>query len=67
MKRAYTLNELSREVHEPYTSLLAFVRTGQLIPDRCTSRFFIFDESRLGEIKAFLLSIRRHPYNEERR
>jgi hypothetical protein len=57
--RLYTLNEIARETREPYSSLHSLVRNGELKPDSITSRFFLFDSSRLGEIDKFLSSRRR--------
>lgn len=54
MTEMYSLNQLSRKLDFPYQSLLARIRTGELIPDAITGRYFLFDAGRLPAIIDFL-------------
>lgn len=62
MTRLLSLNELSRKTDVPYSTLLELTRRGELCPDALSSRFMLFNESRLGEITAFLNQRRNRNY-----
>jgi hypothetical protein len=59
MTEMLSLNQLSRKLDVPYQSILALVRTGQLIPDSISGRYFLFAATRLYEIEKFLNARRR--------
>jgi hypothetical protein len=61
MTRYLSLNELSRQVDANYAFLHKLVRNGELLPDGFSGRFFLFQESRVDEIKKLVLQKRPTP------
>jgi hypothetical protein len=58
MNRMFSVNEISRKFDFPYSTLIAKVREGKLVPDAIAGRSFLFLSSRLGEIEQFLKEVR---------